>query len=47
MIKCFEDRKKIELAVIKELPIETHIIDNPTYDWDKVWDEVVDIIHQL
>jgi len=40
MVKAFEDRKRIEMRVIRELPIETHIIDNPDYDWDKVWGEV-------
>ncbi|MHB8129718.1 MAG: P-loop NTPase family protein [Mobilitalea sp.] len=47
MVAYFEERKRIELAVIKKLPIETHIIDNPDYNWDKVWEEVQKIIQKL
>lgn len=40
MVKAFEDRKQIELAVISELPIKTYVIHNHHYDWEAVWADI-------
>lgn len=44
MVSYFESRKKIELNIIKNLPIETYIIDNPNYEWINVWMEIQEIL---
>lgn len=47
MVEYFSVRKNLELSIMKELPVETHIIDNPIYNWDVVWDEVLKIINKI
>lgn len=47
MVELFKARKKIELKVIEQLPIETHIINNPDYNWDEVWHEVKGILKDI
>jgi len=39
-----EKRKNIELEAIEKLPINTYIIDNSDYNWDKVFDEIIRIL---
>jgi hypothetical protein len=40
VIKGFEKRKQIELNLIKKLPFQTYIIENPDYNWDDVWKQI-------
>jgi hypothetical protein len=40
IVKCFEKRQQIELNLIKKLPITTHIIENPDYNWEEVWKQI-------
>ncbi len=40
VIRCMEDRKQIELEILKKLPINTVIIENDDYDWDGVWNKL-------
>jgi hypothetical protein len=40
-VRFFDDRKRMELDVIKRLPIETVVIENPDYNWDAVFGMVV------
>jgi hypothetical protein len=47
MVDYFKARKNLELAIIKDLPMETHSIDNPNYDWETVWKEVLKIIDRV
>jgi hypothetical protein len=47
MVDYFKARKNLELAIIKDLPMETHSIDNPNYDWETVWEEVLKIIDRV
>ena len=46
-IQSFQDRKHIELDVIKTLPIKTIIIENNNYDWEKVWQDVEYFLRML
>ncbi|QVK18771.1 thymidylate kinase [Mycoplasmatota bacterium] len=39
-IKFFEHRKKLELAVIEQLPIDKVVIENPDYNWEKVFNKI-------
>lgn len=38
VIKALTDRKNLELDIIKEIPIQTYVIENEEYDWDKVFE---------
>lgn len=44
VIKFWEVRKSIEFEAISKLPLTTYVIDNSDYDWDKVFDKVIDIL---
>lgn len=44
VIKFWEERKNIEFEAICKLPLTTYVIDNSDYDWDKVFDKIVDIL---
>jgi len=37
-IRCLEERKRIELEVIRCLPIRSVLLENPDYDWDALWE---------
>jgi len=39
-VQIFEERKRIELEVIKSLPIKTIVLENPNYDWEALWKEI-------
>lgn len=39
-VQFFEERKKLELAVIEQLPIDKAVIENSDYNWDKVFDQI-------
>lgn len=41
----FEDRKRIELAVLKDLPVEILHIDNSDYDLEQVMVQISDYLH--
>ena len=47
MVTYFKDRKKIELNIINNLPVETYIINNAEYNWDEVWEEIQKIIIRI
>lgn len=36
-IQSLEIRKATELEIIKSLPIQTIVLENPDYDWDTLW----------
>ncbi|WP_105615821.1 P-loop NTPase family protein [Vallitalea okinawensis] len=44
MVSYFEFRKEVELNIIKRLPIDSYIIDNPNYDWVNTWKEIKEIL---
>ncbi|MDF2544379.1 MAG: hypothetical protein K0S47_4097 [Herbinix sp.] len=44
MVAYFDSRKKVELAMLEVLPIQSYCIDNPDYEWDRVWGELKGII---
>jgi len=46
-IKNFEDRKRIELDIIKTLPIKTIIIENSNNDWREMWQQVEAFLRTL
>lgn len=37
VVQCLEERKHIEIEIIKSLPISSIILENPDYDWDALW----------
>ncbi|MCL2462417.1 MAG: hypothetical protein FWF44_07105, partial [Defluviitaleaceae bacterium] len=39
-IEVLETRKRLELKIIAQLPIQSAVIENPDYDWDKVWEKI-------
>ena len=45
VIRFFEERKNIEEVIIEKLPIDKAVINNIDYDWDKVFEEVVDALN--
>jgi hypothetical protein len=47
MVEYFEHRKRVEMNIIAKLPIETFIIDNPDYDWAKIWEDIKEILLRL
>jgi len=40
-ISCLEERKRMELDVISSLPIASVILENPNYDWETLWESLV------
>jgi len=46
-IRAFEKRKATEMNLLDKLNVESHIINNPNYNWDKVWREVQKIVDQI
>lgn len=50
-VNCLEDvydyfklRKSIEMDILKDLPVNQHIIPNPNYNWDEVWTSIKHIL---
>ena len=43
-IRFWEDRKKIEFEAMRELPLNSFVIDNSDYDWDVAFDNVISIL---
>ncbi len=41
VIEFMEDRKRLEKMIINRLSIEKAVIDNPNYNWERVFEEVV------
>ena len=39
-VQIFEERKRIELEIIKSLPIKTIVLENPNYDWEALWEKI-------
>lgn len=39
-LRCIEDRKQIELDLLKTLPIDTIIVKNDNYNWESTWNEL-------
>lgn len=46
-IQTFEERKQIELDIIKSLPIQSIVIENSNYNWEKVWQDVETFLSSL
>jgi hypothetical protein len=42
VVEYFNNRKKLELEVIDRLPIDSAVIDNHSYDWDRVYKDVLE-----
>lgn len=40
----FEKRLAIEHAVLEKLPIKTHIVPNPDFDWQNRWENIKNIL---
>lgn len=40
VIQSLEKRKSIELEIIKSLPIETIVLENPNYNWEILWKDL-------
>lgn len=43
-VQFWEARKRIELEAMRKLPADSYIVDNSDYDWNKVFDNVIDIL---
>ena len=43
-IRFWQHRKKIEFDAMSKLPAKMYVIDNSDYDWDKVYDTVINIL---
>ena len=46
VIRFFEKRKNLEMQVIEKLPIHTHVLENPNYDWDNVFSTITEILSE-
>ena len=44
MVQAFEDRKRIELNVLPLLGIPVYTVNNPMYDWEEVWRNVLAVL---
>ncbi len=40
LIRCIEDRKQIEVDILKTLPINTIIVENDDYNWESAWNKL-------
>jgi len=47
LIRCIEDRKQIELDVLRTLPIKSIIVENNDYDWENAWNKLEAELHKL
>ncbi|OPJ58643.1 hypothetical protein [Clostridium chromiireducens] len=45
-ISCIEERQKVELSILKQLPIEKVIIDMPFEDWERTHNIITDFIKE-
>ncbi len=39
-IRCLEERQKRELEILSQLPVTSHVIENPQRDWDDAYDTI-------
>lgn len=46
-ISCLEERQKIELKILEQLPIEKIIIDTPFENWKRTHNIITDLINSL
>jgi len=46
-VQMFEERKRIELEIIKSLPINTIIFENPEYNWEALWEKIESFLRRL
>ena len=44
LIEYLEARQKAELNIVKDLPINTVIIENSDYDWDEIFSKIINIV---
>jgi hypothetical protein len=44
VIRFFEERKRLEVATIKQLPINTYVLENHDYHWDDLFEKVKRIL---
>ena len=47
LIRCIEDRKQIELDVLRKLPVRNIVINNLDFQWDIVWQEIEAYLHTI
>ena len=43
----FEERKQVEIEIIKSLPITTLVLDNPGYNWEALWQKITSFLSTL
>ncbi|MCL2322179.1 MAG: thymidylate kinase [Oscillospiraceae bacterium] len=46
-VQIIEERKRMELEIIKSMPINTIVLENPDYDWEALWKEVESFLRIL
>jgi len=46
-VQIFEERKRMEIEIIKSLPISSIILENPNYDWIALWKETESFLRTL
>jgi len=46
-VRIFEERKRIELEIINSLPVNAVVLENPDYDWETLWENVVSFLRRL
>lgn len=46
-ISCLEERQKIELKILEQLPMDKIIIDTPFENWERTHNTVIDLINSL
>jgi hypothetical protein len=39
-LRCIEERKQAELEIIKTLPVQSIVLENKSYDWETLWQEL-------
>lgn len=46
-ISCIEERQKVELRILQQLPIDKIIIDTPFENWERTHNTITDLINSL
>jgi deoxyadenosine/deoxycytidine kinase len=46
-VRIFEERKRIELEIINSLPINAIVFENPDYDWEILWENIISFLRIL
>lgn len=43
-VRCFEERRRVELEAIAALPLTAHVLENPAYNWESLWNRMVEVL---